>query len=226
MMRDILRSLRPDGTVGLALKPLSTPSAKQLEAMARPRLGLPDWVNDWRSDNWKHNVSRRGLPQIRWAERKNVTTIYGALMLAPVLDGQVHRLGLASLRVVTDTGVGYIVDAFQNLTEMENMKFHGLGSGSTGELASQTALVTEFTTQYNPDSTRATGTTTESASNIYQTVATNNFDATVAIAEHAILSQAATGGGVMLDRSQFAAVNLVSGDGLQSDYRLTFTSGG
>ena len=43
--------------------------------MAKPRRGLPDWVNDWRSDNWKHTVSKRGLPQIRWAERRNITTI-------------------------------------------------------------------------------------------------------------------------------------------------------
>lgn len=225
-MLDVLRHLRPDGTTSLSVVSRGAPTAKQWEQLARPRPGLPDWVNDWRSDNWRLNVKQRGLPQIRWAERKNVTTVYGALLLAPVIGGQPVPLGLASLRVVTDAGVAYIVDSFQNLTEMENMKFHGLGSGSTGELANQTALVTEFTTQYNPDNTRATGTTTESAANIYQTVATNNFDATVAIAEHAILSQAATGGGTMLDRSQFAAVNLVSGDGLQSDYRLTFTSGG
>lgn len=137
--------------------------------------------------------------------------------------------GVVSRKVVTDTGVGFIVDAFQNSVEMENMKFHGIGTGGTAEAASQTALVTELTTEYNPNSTRATGTTTEAAANIYQTVATNTIDSgTPAITEHGIFTQAATGGGVMLDRSLFSAINLVgaNGDGLQTDYRFTITSGG
>lgn len=225
-MMDLFKHLRADGTAHFSLVPGSAPNAKRLEEMAKPKIGLPDWVNDWRSDNWKHNVSKRGLPQIRWAERKNVTTMYGGLWLATVTPSGRQELGLASLRMVTNAGVGFIVDAFQNLTELENMKYHGLGSGGTAEAVGDAALVTEFTTQYNPDSTRATGTTTESASNIYQTVATNNFDASVAVTEHGVFSQAATGGGVLLDRSLFTVINLASGDGLQSDYRLTFTAGG
>jgi hypothetical protein len=135
--------------------------------------------------------------------------------------------GLVSKKVVTDTGVGYIVDAFQNLTELENMKFHGLGTGVTAEAASQSALVTELTTEYNPNSTRATGTTAENAANIFETVATNTLDSgTPAVTEHSAFS--ATSAGVMLDRSLFSAINLVgaNGDSLQTTYRLTFTSGG
>jgi hypothetical protein len=60
-------------------------------------------------------------------------------------------LGLISTRVVTDTGVSYLVDALQNLTEPENLKFHGFGIGTTAEAASQTALVTELTTEYATD---------------------------------------------------------------------------
>lgn len=134
--------------------------------------------------------------------------------------------GVVSRKVVTDTGVAFIVDAFQNLTEIENLKYHGIGTGGTAEAASQTALVTELTTQYNPDSTRATGSTTENAANIYRTVGTNAVDSAVAITEHGIFSQAATGGGTMLDRSLFSAVNLAIGDSLQSTYDLTLTSGG
>jgi hypothetical protein len=44
--------------------------------------------------------------------------------------------------------------------------------------------------------------------------------------EHGILSQAATGGGVLLDRSVFVAINLGNGDGPQTTYRLTVTAGG
>ena len=65
--------------------------------------------------------------------------------------------------------------------------------------------------------------------NIYTSTATNTLDSgTPALREHAVFSQAATGGGTMLDRSLFAAINLdgTVGDGLQSAYSLTLTSGG
>lgn len=135
-------------------------------------------------------------------------------------------LGLASLRVVTTAGVGFFVDAFQNSVELEIMRYHGLGTGTNAEAVGDTALQTELTTQYNPDSTRATGSLTEGASaNIYRTVGTNTFDASAAITEHGILSQAATGGGVLLDRSVFSVVNVASGDSIQSTYDHTQTAG-
>lgn len=136
------------------------------------------------------------------------------------------QLGLAGTRVVTTVGVNFIVDAFQNIVELEIMKFHGLGTGSTAEAAGDTALVTELTTEYNPDSTRATGTTTEGASaNIYRTVGTNTLDGTpgAALREHGIFSLAAAG--VLLDRTVFGAITLSSGDGLQSTYDHTQVAG-
>lgn len=194
---------------------------------ARPRKGLTDEVNDWRSDNWKNHVKDRGLPEIKFALRKDIPVFYGGLELTVVRDGIYVPYGLASLRVVTTAGVNFIVDAFQNLQEVENFKYHGIGTGTNAEASGDTALQTELTTQYNPDSTRATGTLTEGATaNVFRTVATNNVDATVAITEHGIFTQAATGGGTLLDRSVFSAVNLVSGDGLQTQYDLTFTAGG
>jgi hypothetical protein len=141
----------------------------------------------------------------------------------------IEELGIVCRKVVTDAGVNFIVDAFQNTTELENLKYHGIGTGSTAEAAGDTALVTELTTEYNPNSTRATGTTTEGATaNIYRTVATNTLDAApgAALREHGVFSQAATGGGTLLDRSVYAAITLASGDGLQSTYELTCTSGG
>jgi hypothetical protein len=142
-------------------------------------------------------------------------------------DGKRTNYGTVSRKVVTDAGVAFIVDAFQGSVELENMKYHGLGTGTTAEAASQTALVTELTTQYNPNNTRATGSTTEGASaNIYRTVGTNTVDGAAAVTEHGVFDQASNAGGVMLDRSVFSAVNLASGDSLQSTYELTCTSGG
>lgn len=190
-----------------------------------PQLASSREVAVWRLRNLRNLW--RGAWRIRAAQALGIGHVYGALYLSVLRrNGEVIDYGLASLRVVTTTGVGFIVDAFQNLVEPENMKFHGIGTGTTAEASSQTALVTELTTQYNPDSTRASGTLTEGASaNIFETVGTNTVDAAVAITEHGIFSQAATGGGVMIDRSVFAAINLSSGDGLQSTYDLTFPAG-
>ncbi len=193
-----------------------------------PKAGLSDEVNRWRLRNARNLW--RGARRIAVAKAMGIGHVFGALYISVQRgNGDVVDYGLASLRVVTDTGVGYIVDAFQNSVELENMKYHGYGTGTTAEAASQTGLVTELTTQYASDSTRPTGTTTEGATaNIYRTVATLSPDTggTIAITEHGIFSQAATGGGVMLDRSLFSAVNLVAGsDSMTATYDLTFPSG-
>ena len=152
----------------------------------------------------------------------------GHLWLAKLdLHGDVQDYGLVSCRVVTDTGVGYIVDAFQNLVELENMKYHGVGTGVTAENATQTALVTELTTQYSTSNTRPTGSTGEKSgdSKTYETSATVTVSSGVAITEHGIFSAATSGTGVLLDRSVFSAVNLSSGESLLATYQLTFPSG-
>lgn len=156
------------------------------------------------------------------------SALYGVVIRGDTKRHEV--LGLLSRKVVTNAGVDFIVSAFQNTTELENLKYHGIGTGTTAEAASQTALVTELTTEYNPNSTRATGSTTQGgSSNIFRTVGTNTLDSgTPAITEHGIFSQAATGGGTLLDRSVFSAINLVgaNADSLQTTYDLTVSSGG
>lgn len=145
----------------------------------------------------------------------------------PDREARTEYHGLTSRKVVTDDGVEFIVDGFQNIVELENMKYHGLGTSSAAEGAGNTGLTTELTTQYNPDNTRATGTTIEGAgANIFKTVATNTVDAGATVEEHGILDQAAVGGGVLLDRSLTGTKTLSSGEGLQSTYELTLTSGG
>lgn len=134
--------------------------------------------------------------------------------------------GLASLYLVTDDGVGFLVDSFQALTEPENLKFHGIGTGTTAAAQTDSALETESTTALNPNNTRATGSTIENGANVYRTVGTNTVDASVSCTEHGILSQAATGGGTLLDRHVFTAIALSNGDSLQSTYDFTITAGG
>lgn len=208
---------------------IKNPSLAQQLRDALPWFGLEREVNVYRLRNL-HNVWR-GFWRVALAGLFRIPTHYGAVYATKInkITGKATEYGLISLRVVTDTGVAYIVDAFQNTTELENMKFHGYGTGTNAEAAGNTALQTELTTQYPTDNTRPTGTTTEGATaNIYRTVATLDPDADVAITEHAPFSQAATGGGVALDRSVFSAINLsgAGGDTLQTTFELTNTSGG
>lgn len=186
----------------------------------------------WRAKNWL-TARWRDVPAL--AVYRLLGSLFAMVWVESCLrlrvlhaDGTITDYGIVSRRLVTDVGVAYIVDAFQNSVELENMKYHGFGTGTTAENAGDTALVTELTTEYVVNSTRPTGTTTEGATaNIYRTVATLSPDSggTLAITEHGVFS--ASSAGVLLDRSKFAAVNLVAGsDSLQATYELTFSSGG
>lgn len=137
----------------------------------------------------------------------------------------VEDYGVVGRKSVTDTGVAFIVDAFGGTTELETMRYHGLGTDATAEAVGQTGLITELTTEYTGN-VRATGTLAESAANAFQTVATNTLDGTpgAALREHGIFS--ASSAGTLLDRTMFSAVTLSSGEGLQSTYTITFSSGG
>lgn len=137
--------------------------------------------------------------------------------------------GVLSYRVVTDTGVAFLVDDWDNSAQdISTMNYHGCGTGTVAEAVGDTALGTECTTALNPDSTRATGVRSQPAANQYRSVGTLTFDADTAVTEHGILSQAATGGGVLWDRSKFTAINVVgaSADSIQFTYTVTINSGG
>jgi hypothetical protein len=223
-------------------------TAAPLRLLRRPAIATPEdavlWGQGWRLHKRTRLLSRSRRATLEW-QRANAEHFERSLeamyrfknQMGPLgtLWGQVLRpdgssmdLGLMSCRVVTDAGVQFLVDTLQNLTEAEAMRYHGIGTGSTAESAGQTALVTELTTQYSPANTRATGSQGEQAgnANVYETIGTNTVGSSVAITEHGIFSQAATGGGVLLDRSVFSAVNLVASESLATTYRLTLPSGG
>lgn len=183
-------------------------------------------VTAWRRSN--HQNIHRHLGRLVDANRLGIPHFFGSLFLRVVKpSGQEFDLGLASIRVVTNSGVGWIVDAFQGTAELEMIRYHGLGTGTTAEAITDTALGMELTTQYSTNNTRATGTLTEGpAANIFRTVATNVLDAPAAITEHGVFSQPSAPGGVLFDRSVFAPVNLAAGDSLESAYELTLNSGG
>lgn len=150
-----------------------------------------------------------------------------SLALVHVHGGQRDDYGIVNRRVITTAGVNYLVaDMNGGASDINLFKYHGIGTGTTAEANGDTALVTELTTQYNPDNTRATGTGSNPSANIYQSVGTNTVDATASVTEHGLFTQAATGGGTLWDRSVFTAIALASGDSIQSTYAVTFSAGG
>lgn len=218
----------PSGS--LSLKVFSGLPMRQLRIVEMLRLGLPWFGNSREVNVWRlRNIPNffRGFWRVAAARAIGIPHMYGQIVLRKIRsNGEIVDLGLASLRVVTTTGVAFLVDAFQNLTELENLKFHGFGSGGAAEAVGNTALTTEFTTEYAVNSTRPTGTTTEGASgNIYRSVATFTPDAAAAVTEHGLFDQAASGG-TLWDRTLFSVVNLNgTGDALQATYDCTFAAG-
>ncbi len=162
------------------------------------------------------------------AKAFGLMTGWGELSIVLVkADGRHINYGVVSRRLVTDAGVAYIVDDWDGGANIiDNFNYHGCGTGVGAEAVGDTALGTECTTALNPDSTRATGTKTQPAANQARTVGTLTFDASAAVTEHGVFTQAAVPGGTLLDRSVFAAINVGSGDSIQFTYTLTLSSGG
>lgn len=156
------------------------------------------------------------------------STLHVVVFRGPTSDygrpGTIEDYGVTSRRLITTTGVEFLVDAFQNSTEIENFKYHGLGTSNAAEAVGNTGLTAELTTQYNPDGTRATGTTTEGTSVQYRTVATNTLDGAATVEEHGVFSAASAG--TLWDRSLTGTQTLSGGDGLQSTYTVTCSAGG
>jgi hypothetical protein len=157
---------------------------------------------------------------------ESVVLVESSLRLESIRGGLWTDHGIVSRRVITDAGVGQVVNAFRNTFELELFNFHGLGTGATAEAVGQTALVTELTTQYSTDNVRPTGAQSAPAANQYQSVATITVDAAATITEHGLFSQAAVPGGSLWDRSVFTGLALNSGDSIIATYIATITSGG
>jgi len=220
------------------------------DGLARLRAGLPTYTaaatepappaavrrpsRSWLARQWVKNLLDGSffIPTLaRVARRLGLAVFYGELRGRVVhADGSVTDYGLLGRRVVTDAGVAFLASAFDNTVEPEILKFHGFGTGTTAEAQTDTALVTELTTEYATDNTRPTGSQahgTGTHTGTYTTVGTLSPDATVTITEHGVFSQAATGGGTLLDRTKFTGIALTgSADSLQATYVLSLPSNG
>lgn len=222
-MSNLAKAMRPTGSLVAFRLPRHGFYADGLPKPLPIRFRLRTW---WLELELRLRLCLKGF----WRGLAHASGVFGVGRLyATVIraDGSIEHLGLISTQLITDAGVAFLVDDWDaSVTDITNMNFHGCGTGTVAEAVGDTALGTESTTALNPDSTRATGTRSQPAANQYRTVGTLTFDASAAITEHGILSQAATGGGTLWDRSVFAAINVVSGDSIQFTYTCTVSSGG
>ena len=123
-------------------------------------------------------------------------------------------------RVVTDVYVNLLVDDLQaSVADHSTFKYHDSGTGTAAEAATNTALGTPW------GGARDVGTQIEGATaNVYKSVATTTYTGTFAITEHGIFNAATVG--TLMDRSVFAAINVVNGNQIEWTYELTVSSGG
>ncbi len=138
--------------------------------------------------------------------------------------GEAIRGGIVSLATVfTNAGAAIVTNRItQAGTAPKNI---GWGVGTTTAAVSQTALVTESapTTSGGRTVGTETRTTVTVTNDNYQVTGTVTAVSTLAITEAALFD--ATTAGNMLIRSDFAAVNVVSGDSIAFTFGLKFVAG-
>jgi hypothetical protein len=138
-------------------------------------------------------------------------------------DGKTIDYGIVSRAKVTAEFVNFLTDQLQaEDSTIGDFKYHLSGTDATAEANTHTSLLGAIGT------TRTVGTQTEGASaNIYSSVATITYSASAAVTEHGIFNAAYSSSqadGVLLDRSAFSAVNVISDDTITYTYQLTNTA--
>jgi hypothetical protein len=149
----------------------------------------------------------------------NATT---ELEIKHIRNGEVIGTQTVLDKVVTTAFVNDIVDALKGdatpYANFKNYKYHASGTGTAVEAVGDVALGTEV-------ATRATGTQIEGATaNEFKSVATITYSGSFAITEHGLFNAVAAG--TLMDRTKFAAVNVISGDSIQFSFTIQFNAGG
>ena len=138
-----------------------------------------------------------------------------ALSAVVIRNGVREDLGVICRKKVTTAFVEYLVDMLvAEETAFGDFKFHDSGIGVTAENITDTAMGTAW------GGARTTGTQLEGATGeIYKSVATTTYSATKAITEHGLFNIATAG--ILMDRSVFAAINVVDTNQIEWTYQLT-----
>lgn len=138
-------------------------------------------------------------------------------------DGTFKDYGLVSVREVTTNFAIHLVDAMMTSGDViDNFNQHKMGSGSTAETSSDSALITQ---QVGAQGATGNAACTHGAtSNIYRTVGTLTAGSAYGCREHGVFN--ASTGGIMLDRSVVTNIDLNTDDVVTWTYELTINAGG
>jgi hypothetical protein len=130
-------------------------------------------------------------------------------------------------KVITTAFAEFV--AAQLITETSafgDFKYHHSGEGTGNENVADTALGTPR------EDARDVGTQVQGASAVgYKSIATTTYTDTWAITEHGLFNGAGAGGppvtgDTLMDRSKFAAINVVATNQIEWTYELTIAAGG
>lgn len=191
-------------------------------------------IAKWQAKNWLR-YRWQEIPLLiflflHWAILKRImpglTIVTGKWTLVKYdgLTKQWINYGCVGRHLTTTAGKQFVAACFDSTNVITAFKYMGFGSGSTAAAVGDTALQTEYTTQYATDNVRPTGSQGHSAAT-YITTATFAPDSggTLAVTESGVFQQASNAGGTLLDHQVFSAVNLVAanGDTLAPTFTLT-----
>lgn len=179
-----------------------------------------------------------GLGKVAFALDAGEALTPGHLMFHTHLEAQHIRDGAVIQRhdlgsgVVTIGLVNTLVsDAVTGASVVPTLKrylgFHDSGTGTTAATDGDPVLVTQAgpATRATATLTNAQSATTGNHTAKLQSQGTIAYTSTLAITEWGAFDQAAQGGNLG-DRRTFAAINVVSGDGIQFTYVLSLPSNG
>ena len=131
-------------------------------------------------------------------------------------------------RPVVRTSERCVTTAFANFvaaqlitdsTAIGDFKYHDSGTGTVAEAAGDVGLGTPW------GGARDVGTQVQGGdATKYKTVATTTYTSGFAITEHGLFNAAS--GPTLMDRSVFAAINVVNGNQIEWTYELTVAAGG
>jgi len=121
-------------------------------------------------------------------------------------------------KVVTTAYCTFLALMHQTETSViGDFKYHDSGIGTGDEAIGDIGLGNPWGGARDIGTQIASGVT-------YTSVATTTYNATKAITEHGLFS--ASSGATLMDRSKFAAINVVDTNQIQWTYVITFTAGG
>ena len=144
-------------------------------------------------------------------------------------DGQYHyteERRMVRYKVITDDFCEDIVDnLISEVSAFGDYKYHHSGTGVGAEAAADAGLGTPV------EDNRNIGTQVEDSSKVYKSIATTTYGSSWAITEHGLFNAAGSGGppvtgGILMDRTKFSAINVVSTNQIEFTFTLAFTSGG